>query len=1200
MCGIAGFVDPQHRLSEPELVVRAMSNTLSRRGPDDSGSWFDRRNGVAFGFRRLSIQDLSELGHQPMQSGSKRYTIVFNGEVYNFQTLRKELEGLGHSFRGGSDTEVMLAAFEQWGIRPALDRFNGMFAFAVWDAVEETLSLVRDRLGVKPCYWGFVGSGSSIFAFGSELKAIRAVPGCVAQVDRTALTQYIQFGYVPSPLSITVGIQKLQPGHILVHRPRTGDIRIDQWWSAKEAAERGAASLILDEQEALERVEETLRESIRMRLIADVPVGAFLSSGVDSSLVVGLASQISSTRLKTFSIGFEDAAYNEADQAKRIAAHFGTNHTELYVSANDAIAVVPALTEVFDEPFADSSAMPTYIVSKLARKQVTVALSGDGGDEFFGGYERYIFGDMLIRRFGWMPYPMRIAVATAVRAGNVPLLNSLLSGINKRLPGASRTLATDRIEKLLAIVSARNVGDFYPILASIIKHPMDYVIGGRQAVSPMTDPAWRPNIACDITRLMHADIVSYMPEEILNKVDRVTMTNSLESREPLVDYKLCELAFRIPAHMKIHGSRNKVILRRLLETMIPQEIIAKKKMGFGVPLDQWLRGPLRDWAEDQLSTKRLTNDGYLDPHAVRDLWEAHLSGARLAQWEVWTILSFQAWQSRWDHSLSEAELTQAPRVLPISIQQAIDPAKPEESTKPEIDPRGTATDTQGLHQPEGTEVSRQLASGTMWGLIQTGVQKGCSIGTYFVLAFLLSPEDLGMATLAISIATLLSVLYPGAAGDILIQRHLDGRKWEAACSRLASLSGLFILGAALLFGSTIAHWYEQPELRLLLGLAAGRLLLDAVAAIPLSIARSRLEFRYLSILETVGSIATLLATVVLAYLGFGALSVLIPLGAIGVLRLIVLLTHRPWRLFGHNVWAHTRELWPDFRAGAVQHYLNGVSQNIDYLALSLFHTEAMLGVYTIAYQMASMIGMVFSFTIASVAQPILSRLTDDPVNQVRVYLRTQSSAMAASMAGGMILAGVGTCAIRTLLPLNWSAASKPLLFLAIAFAIGNPIHIARAMLRANGRYSTSLWLQVATTGMLSTAVLLGSWWRGAGTVALGVLVTFAIMAPIHVYISLPEGRGRVRATARLFLRSPLSATAAFLPTIVLSIIIERHIFESLPPDAWLSLICLSIAATLGTSDYFRYLRQFDTVAHTDTMRAIAHLRGTLQPHAAAK
>jgi len=650
MCGFAGIADPSGLFDDAAAVVRRMAAMLLLRGPDDEGTWSDPSAGIALGFRRLAIQDLSAAGHQPMQSASRRFTLVFNGEVYNFLELRHHLELQGHRFKGGSDTEVMLAAFEAWGVRRAIERFNGMFAFAVWDAEAGTMTLVRDRLGVKPLYWGMVGPRADILAFGSELKAIDALPFPRAPIDRTALTMYVRFGYIPSPFSIREGVHKLQPGHVLTWHRATGRTDIEQWWSAKEAVERGAQDQIHDLAEARTRVEDCLRDAVRSRLVADVPVGAFLSGGIDSSLMVALAAQESPSRLRTFTIGFEDRQFNEAEHAARIARHLGTDHTELYVAPQDGLDVLPMLADVFDEPFADSSAIPTFIVSRLARKTVKVGLSGDGGDELFGGYERYRICADLERAFGWMPWRARRGVASVVRTrdGFGRIAQGVLASLGRAAGAARDSSVADRMGKFASIIEQPAVSDFYPAMASIIKGPHEFVIDARQSPTPMTDPMWRPHVNCRLTRMMHADIVSYLPEEILTKTDRLTMANSLEGRNPYCDYRLCELAFRIPVSMKIHHGVGKVILRDILARHVPREFNVGRKMGFGIPLGDWLRGPLEDWVETTLSERRLREDGLFDPQRVRALWAAHRDGRRQAQWELWVFLAFHAWMDRWN------------------------------------------------------------------------------------------------------------------------------------------------------------------------------------------------------------------------------------------------------------------------------------------------------------------------------------------------------------------------------------------------------------------------------------------------------------------------------------------------------------------------------------------------------------------------
>jgi len=631
MCGITGFVSPPAAADELTRVVRGMCDALVHRGPDDAGEWIDGGAGVAIGFRRLAIIDLSPAGHQPMVSASGRFAATLNGEIYNFEELRAELRerGLAPPFRGHSDTEVMLAAFEAWGVAAAVRRFNGMFAIAVWDAEERRLQLARDRMGVKPLYYGFAGDA---FVYGSELKALRRHPGFDAAIDRGAVRLYLRFMYVPAPFSIYEGISKLMPGTILTFDPATRETRTAAYWSAREAALYGAAHRFAgSEEEAAGELEALLRDSIRIRMIADVPLGVFLSGGVDSSLVTALMQSQSATPVKSFSIGFEDIGFNEAPFAAAVARHLGTEHTELTLREHDALEVIPRLGAMYDEPFADSSQIPTHLVSALARRHVTVSLSGDGGDELFGGYTRYFAGQRLFHWIARTPAAVRPAIGRALR--RVP--PRMWDGLRRRLG--------ERVHKVARVLTANDIDAMY---FELVSHWPDIVRGqgtGDGAQAPVLERAQWPPLDDPIERMMYFDQISYLPDDILAKVDRASMAVSLESREPLLDYRLVEFAWTLPLSMKVRGGKGKRVLRRVLYRYVPERLIERPKMGFGIPLGAWLRGPLRAWAEPLLNEAAIRKHGLLDPAPVRAKWADHLAGRADWQYHLWAILMLQVW-----------------------------------------------------------------------------------------------------------------------------------------------------------------------------------------------------------------------------------------------------------------------------------------------------------------------------------------------------------------------------------------------------------------------------------------------------------------------------------------------------------------------------------------------------------------------------
>lgn len=653
MCGFVGFFDVAGVIGDHKATLAAMAATIAHRGPDDEGIWTSERDRVGFGFRRLAIQDLSPFGHQPMASTSGRFTIAFNGEVYNFRELRSELEASGHRFRGHSDTEVMLASFERWGVRDALPKFVGMFAFAVWDADERRLLLARDRLGVKPLYVGVAGDadptlasrpldGRTTFVFASELKPFRRIPAMRLDVDRDALASYMRYAYVPGPWSIHRSIRKLQPGHLLSIDAR--GMRLECWWSTKDAAESGArAPFRGSDAEAIEALDERLRASVRIRMIADVPLGAFLSGGIDSSAVVAAMCAEAPGAVRTFTIGVRDPTYDEAPHAKRIAEHLGTTHIEHYVEPDEALRVIPSLPTMFDEPFADSSQIPTAIVSAAARRHVTVILSGDGGDELFGGYYRYRWVRTLWRRLARLPMPLRAAAARALRMLPARAVNAALRPLQPALPRSLRmNTPGDRAHKLAGLLTSRDPWELFHRLTSIVQEPTRFVLGAHEPLVPLRDPSALADVEDLETRMMQADMASYLVDDILVKVDRASMAASLEAREPLLDHRLVEFALRLPTSMKIRGGTTKWLLREVLHRRVPRELLDRPKQGFSIPIDAWLAGPLRDWAESLLDERRLRSDGWFDPAAVRGVWTAQLAGGRM-QYQLWNVLMFQAW-----------------------------------------------------------------------------------------------------------------------------------------------------------------------------------------------------------------------------------------------------------------------------------------------------------------------------------------------------------------------------------------------------------------------------------------------------------------------------------------------------------------------------------------------------------------------------
>ena len=642
MCGFCGFIipgsGPAEQLNED---VTAMNERLRHRGPDDGGTWVDAASGVALGHRRLSIVDLSPAGHQPMVSDSGRFVMVFNGEIYNYRELRKLLKqaGVAIAWKGHSDSEVLLAAIAEWGIDQALTACVGMFALAVWDREEKKLYLARDRMGEKPLYYGFQ-QGALVFA--SELKALKAHPQWRGDIDRDALTLLLRFNYIPAPYSIYQGINKLPPGTILTLS--AGQKQLPEplpFWSLKTVAEAGQQQLYSgNDEDAVNALDKLLQQSVAGQMVADVPLGAFLSGGFDSSLVVALMQKQSIRPVKTFTIGFHERDFNEAHHAKVVASHLGTDHTELYVSPRQVMEVIPELPTIYDEPFSDVSQMPTFLVAQLAKQHVTVSLSGDGGDELFGGYSRYFQAAGLWRRLANLPQPLRSVAARLLTAVPISSWNQLCSLVGPVHEVLQAGRAGDRLHKFAPIIAASGHKDMYRLFMSHWHDPEKVVLAGEELPTVLDQQQLFAGL---FEQMMYVDSLSYLPDDILVKVDRAAMAVSLETRVPLLDHRVVEFAWRLPLAMKVRERQGKWLLKQVLYRYVPQALVDRPKMGFAVPIDHWLRGPLRDWAEDLLGEQRLTAQGFFNAKLIRQKWREHLSGKRNWHYYLWDILMFQAW-----------------------------------------------------------------------------------------------------------------------------------------------------------------------------------------------------------------------------------------------------------------------------------------------------------------------------------------------------------------------------------------------------------------------------------------------------------------------------------------------------------------------------------------------------------------------------
>ncbi len=658
MCGITGFVSTRS-LSEEDLhiYIDKMSSVLTHRGPDDTGAWIDKEKNISLGHKRLSILDLSASGHQPMISSSNRYIIVFNGEIYNHLILRKELNELSSeiiSWSGTSDTETLLKCFDFYGIENSIKKLIGMFSIAVYDKKYNEITLIRDRLGEKPLYYGMV-DGS--FVFGSELKAIKQFPNFCNPINRFALKKYFQYMYIPAPYSIYEGIFKLEPGHTL--KLNLSDIKsnldlmdlrknITQYWNLEEKIKKQSPNKQKNiDDNSITELEEILKNSVDAQMISDVPIGAFLSGGIDSSLISSLMQRNSSKPIQTFTIGFEEASFDESEHAKKVANHLGTDHFELFVTSNQAKDLIPKLPLIYDEPFADSSQIPTFFVCASAAQKVKVSLSGDGGDELFGGYNRYFWGPRLWKNFSWMPFIFRAFIGNSIGMVSDSSWNKLENSLSYLHRSKSNFSNIGNKAKKLskALVNSNDINDIYISLISEWCSSEDIVLDVEDSeIDQFGDPLVNRNISKDFAlEMMFRDSVSYLPDDILCKVDRASMANSLETRVPFLDHRVVEYAWNLPIEMKINNNIGKWSLRKILSKYVPLEIIDRPKTGFAVPIGEWLRGPLREWAEELMSEEKLIKQGYINHNKVRDLWEMHLSQKYDHTSIIWSILMFQSW-----------------------------------------------------------------------------------------------------------------------------------------------------------------------------------------------------------------------------------------------------------------------------------------------------------------------------------------------------------------------------------------------------------------------------------------------------------------------------------------------------------------------------------------------------------------------------
>ena len=636
MCGIAGFLNNIN--SSPKAVLKSMVNAISHRGPDGNGIWYDNNSKIGIGHARLSILDLTSAATQPMTSQSMRYVISFNGEIYNHWDLRYELNKVSDiKWSSSSDTETLVELINSWGIEHTLLKVRGMFAIAIWDNIEKTLYLTRDRMGEKPLYYGWI---NGVWGFSSELKSLKKLPQFNNKIDHEALGHYVRLGHVPSPLSIYENVFKVEPGTIVSLKSSQKSRKIINYWSTKDEMFYGSENQFIgSDYDAEKQLEQILSNAVSMQMLSDVPLGAFLSGGIDSSLICALMQSNSNVQIDTCSIGFGDKKYNEAEHARKIANFLKTNHFDLYVTGDDALNVIPLLPEIYDEPFADSSQIPTYLVSKIAKKSVTVALTGDGGDELFGGYNRYILTQKYWKRLSVLPIQLRKFISICIQHIPINQIDFLLSSFLS----SKFTNLGDKINKGADAMIAENIDQLYMRLLSQITSSNDWL---KNNVQLPCNNLVSENIfkkVSDVERMMITDLVGYLPNDILTKVDRAAMAVSLETRVPFLDPNVIRFAASLPLHMKIRDGNNKWILKQILYKHIPKNLIDRPKMGFSVPLDQWLRGPLKDWAEKLLEPKKIEQQGFFKANIINEKWKQHQTGFRNWQYQLWNILIFQQW-----------------------------------------------------------------------------------------------------------------------------------------------------------------------------------------------------------------------------------------------------------------------------------------------------------------------------------------------------------------------------------------------------------------------------------------------------------------------------------------------------------------------------------------------------------------------------
>ena len=645
MCGFTGYISsyPMGKFSNNESIIHEMTGSLIHRGPDSEGYWKDSSEGIVMGFRRLAILDTSSNGNQPMISNNGQFVIVFNGEIYNHLILRKEIEGIkkNHQWSSGSDTETILCGFELWGIHETIQKCTGMFGFAVWCNKNKELVLGRDRLGEKPVYYGWQGeSHDRVFLFGSELKAFQKHPSFQKEIDRDSISSFLRYSYVPAPNSIYKDIFKLLPGHMLKVSQRNQKPDMKEYWSATHIAQQNHKLSFASDSEAIDSLDEVLRSSVKQQMIADVPIGAFLSGGIDSSVITSLMQEQSMEKIKTFTIGFDQKGFNEAEHAKAVAKHLNTDHAELYIDSQDLLNVIPRLSELYDEPFGDSSQIPTYLISKFAKQTVTVALSGDGGDELFCGYNRYKITDKYWKKLKIIPPFLRRILANSILKIPPQQIDKMYSLFSRNSQYAN---FSDKVLKGSNVIASQDIADLYVGLISACKDPNSLVIDGIESNKFLHSKLSTLRNLDDLSLMMLMDLLTYLPDDILTKVDRAAMGVSLETRVPMLNHQIVEFAMQLPQEYKLRDNQTKWLLREVLYRRVPKELIDRPKAGFAIPIGFWLRTSLKDWADDLLSESSIHEQGFFHAVKIRERWQQHLSGTHNWEHFLWNILMFQSW-----------------------------------------------------------------------------------------------------------------------------------------------------------------------------------------------------------------------------------------------------------------------------------------------------------------------------------------------------------------------------------------------------------------------------------------------------------------------------------------------------------------------------------------------------------------------------